>query len=213
MLIGKPVSRSPPPADTPTRAPSISTAAGGLPPASAAAASIHAAREGGDPTRPQDSSPAACFNPRRPRGRRVAGRKRSGLWKSSFNPRRPRGRRPSGSASAQPWTCFNPRRPRGRRQDQRYDVRREQNVSIHAAREGGDETVVVHGHFRSLVSIHAAREGGDNQLAVYLGRGAVSIHAAREGGDAPPESTAVPLPCFNPRRPRGRRPSAAAQCV
>ena len=33
------------------------------------------------------------------------------------------------------------------------------------------------------ISIHAAREGGDDELSVYLQTSAISIHAAREGGD------------------------------
>ena len=35
------------------------------------------------------------------------------------------------------------------------------------------------------VSIHAAREGGDHRHPVNQPHDAVSIHAAREGGDAP----------------------------
>ena len=33
------------------------------------------------------------------------------------------------------------------------------------------------------ISIHAAREGGDNLFSVAMGKYAISIHAAREGGD------------------------------
>ena len=35
-----------------------------------------------------------------------------------------------------------------------------------------------------VISIHAAREGGDNKRAERPFRGMISIHAAREGGDA-----------------------------
>ena len=58
---------------------------------------------------------------------------------------------------------------------------------------------------RFEVSIHAAREGGDlsrHQRGAYR---AVSIHAAREGGDRKC-ATIRPETSFNPRRPRGRRP-------
>ena len=36
----------------------------------------------------------------------------------------------------------------------------------------------------SDISIHAAREGGDFMLGILLGKHGISIHAAREGGDA-----------------------------
>ena len=101
------------------------------------------------------------FNPRRPRGRRRTTCSR-GRSRSRFNPRRPRGRRRTPSATihmreefqstppARAATtddrfklsetlCFNPRRPRGRRRDRRPAILlRRRNVSIHAARAGGD---------------------------------------------------------------------------
>ena len=56
-------------------------------------------------------------------------------------------------------------------------------ISIHAAREGGDDKGA---DFLSLlrISIHAAREGGDGRF-FYKSADAqkISIHAAREGGD------------------------------
>ena len=58
----------------------------------------------------------------------------------------------------------------------------ERDISIHAAREGGDQQ----GRgFPSTVtiSIHAAREGGDRQQGLKLPDSMISIHAAREGGD------------------------------
>ena len=57
------------------------------------------------------------------------------------------------------------------------------NISIHAAREGGDGF----GNFLLChafeISIHAAREGGDAQKNPRLPMFTISIHAAREGGD------------------------------
>ena len=57
------------------------------------------------------------------------------------------------------------------------------SLSIHAAREGGDNCRVT-SSTRVILSIHAAREGGDGgenkQAAIYC----LSIHAAREGGDS-----------------------------
>ena len=42
------------------------------------------------------------------------------------------------------------------------------------------------------ISIHAAREGGDNDAEAYKAAIDISIHAAREGGDS--TSTSVNLP-------------------
>ena len=57
------------------------------------------------------------------------------------------------------------------------------NISIHAAREGGDFNTR-HCNFRyTVISIHAAREGGDTEKHCSPMRIAISIHAAREGGD------------------------------
>ena len=55
-------------------------------------------------------------------------------------------------------------------------------ISIHAAREGGDSNrkEVLRG---SEISIHAAREGGDKNRADIIRDFTISIHAAREGGD------------------------------
>ena len=100
--------------------------------------------------------------------------------------------------------CFNPRRPRGRRQRFRH-YRSPLPVSIHAAREGGDNATICgwcgYDEFQSTpparaatrqpdriraiegVSIHAAREGGDVGWCGLYDPYSVSIHAAREGGD------------------------------
>ena len=64
-------------------------------------------------------------------------------------------------------------------------VHREQTVfeiSIHAAREGGDKSVQ-HGRQNNSISIHAAREGGDVAYTPKTTHAYISIHAAREGGD------------------------------
>ena len=78
-------------------------------------------------------------------------------------------------------------------------------ISIHAAREGGDDVDYIdkltHTLFQSTppvkaatpadadmplspdISIHAAREGGDARGLDYIFNLFISIHAAREGGD------------------------------
>ena len=56
-------------------------------------------------------------------------------------------------------------------------------------------------HYIQWISIHAAREGGDNNKLAYLAIRGISIHAAREGGDFVAEKGYKPNQHFNPRRP------------
>ena len=56
-------------------------------------------------------------------------------------------------------------------------------ISIHAAREGGDDTQDETNLASAKISIHAAREGGDSIFVSFLPSVSISIHAAREGGD------------------------------
>ncbi len=94
--------------------------------------------------------------------------------------------------SIHPWACsccFNPRRPRGRRL-------RRVSASI-------GEVM-----FQSAPPAWAATRWG-----CWRGRAAaVSIRAARVGGDAPPLRGRPGVVCFNPRRPRGRRPRSWPCC-
>ena len=56
------------------------------------------------------------------------------------------------------------------------------DISIHAAREGGDD-VISDKIAEANISIHAAREGGDRRQRSIRTLHHISIHAAREGGD------------------------------
>ena len=56
------------------------------------------------------------------------------------------------------------------------------DISIHAAREGGDRDGRRYPKLQ-IISIHAAREGGDTGAGVTCSGAGISIHAAREGGD------------------------------
>ena len=57
-------------------------------------------------------------------------------------------------------------------------------ISIHAAREGGDQQQPWR-YKTADISIHAAREGGDDLDEEDTSKTQISIHAAREGGDYP----------------------------
>ena len=76
------------------------------------------------------------------------------------------------------------------------------NISIHAAREGGDMHVRHKPKPLHFISIHAAREGGDGEKGKNCESSRISIHAAREGGDgSAPASSIKKTFDFNPRRP------------
>ena len=51
------------------------------------------------------------------------------------------------------------------------------------------------------ISIHAAREGGDSRLVSATATAVISIHAAREGGDRCRQGRTLLRVHFNPRRP------------
>ena len=73
----------------------------------------------------------------------------------------------------------------------------DRNISIHAAREGGDPHVDKLPKGRLCISIHAAREGGDlTSAGTFIGQ-TISIHAAREGGDPLPPSHAAATPAIS----------------
>ena len=52
-----------------------------------------------------------------------------------------------------------------------------------------------------VISIHAAREGGDEYKYYVIGVQYISIHAAREGGDDRQKAPCILGRDFNPRRP------------
>ena len=55
--------------------------------------------------------------------------------------------------------------------------------------------------YEEMISIHAAREGGDQTLPKNFKTWRISIHAAREGGDVTVSISVLHLTHFNPRRP------------
>ena len=81
-----------------------------------------------------------------------------------------------------------------------YKVRNKPLISIHAAREGGDDSLHLLGN-DIPISIHAAREGGDFVICHCVTCRCISIHAAREGGDDMINPIIHSITNFNPRRP------------
>ena len=149
--------------------------------------SIHAPREGSDPT-PLIPPPGRCnFNPRSPRGERPAP--------------------PFSSCCCLPISIHAPREG----SDQRLaGLRHPDIISIHAPREGSDAGSLASEYFSvrfqstlpargatkarssrpcsTPISIHAPREGSDCLSLGYPRGYRISIHAPREGSDTAPES-------------------------
>ena len=122
--------------------------------------SIHAAQEGCD--------------------RHCKKHKRVGV---NFNPRSPRGLRLATSVIGSPCDNFNPRSPRGLRPIIDRVAGFFDMISIHAAQEGCDASVPGNTH-NGLISIHAAQEGCDIRCGgTVVSSPIISIHAAQEGCD------------------------------
>ncbi len=80
-------------------------------------------------------------------------------------------------------TCdFNPRTPRGVRLAAPTAEQAEDEISIHAPREGCDFEIL-HVGLIGMISIHAPREGCDRSSQRLGLRLNISIHAPREGCD------------------------------
>ena len=167
--------------------------------------SIHAPREGGDGTTPpgQRNIRISIHAPREGGDHilRIAM-----LARGHFNPRPPRGgRRPTVSNAPPPMPLQSTPPARGATVDRNrrmYHIR----ISIHAPREGGDDTRTGTTRPTVKISIHAPREGGDRACMARTGRPRkISIHAPREGGDAGRKCCPGCQLYFNPRPPRGGR--------
>ena len=146
-----------------------------------------------------------------------------------FYPRPPRGgRRWSSSQPHNQTADFYPRPPRGGRPLPFRAYAMIWQISIHALREEGDNTVVSLGDINAgflstpsarratpldecvvldaLISIHALREEGDVDRAGGAAGYHISIHALREEGDVPQTYRRSCPTDFYPRPPRGGRP-------
>ena len=78
-----------------------------------------------------------------------------------------RGATPDCPESGRSDADFNPRPPRGGRLAFYAALEAVGIISIHAPREGGDETMLRHYQDVDIISIHAPREGGDSKDAQF----------------------------------------------
>ena len=170
--------------------------------------SIHASLAGGDRDAPAPSARSGDFNPRLPRGRRLTLGLMLGLRRGiSIHASLAEGDIGRGQAR-----CGAP-------------------ISIHASLAGGDVDALLYIGFLSVnfnPRLPRGRRRGDSLFAIDKGafqstppsREAtrhrppearaigISIHASLAGGDATRGSSPIAQRHFNPRLPRGRRPSA-----
>ncbi len=145
--------------------------------------SIHAPRAGRDPRSPVRMVDWTRFNPRAPRGARRRSTRFSATL-ASFNPRAPRGARLFPFGIIQLVCLFQSTRPaRGA-----------------TVLEKGFQSVIA-------VSIHAPRAGRDCCDFSEYATAKVSIHAPRAGRDGGRRGWFPKTRGFNPRAPRGARPS------
>ena len=75
------------------------------------------------------------------------------------------------------------------------------NISIHAPREGSDDTAQKELKKLEDISIHAPREGSDPELLAGADQGQISIHAPREGSDSSSSICQLSGADFYPRSP------------
>ena len=177
--------------------------------------SIHAPREGCDPTAGRGRYLRDNFNPRTPRGVRPLTRFNLHfvITISIHAPREgcDRPPRPSPRISAD----FNPRTPRGVRPRRTGPAIPGDEISIHAPREGCDAAGRRGGRRRITISIHAPREGCDLTASAVASPAAEfqSTHPAR--GATHRSSGRLPAGLnFNPRTPRGvRQKRSVAGCL
>ena len=198
--------------------------------------SIHASREGSDPWPPYNCSQPSYFNPRFPRGKRhthdksIRSRIRfqstlpareatlcyvhDHLFRPDFNPRFPRGKRPEKIIrEVTAVENFNPRFPRGKRRIKR-PLKSWPRLfqSTLPAREATEKQAAKAP--KKEISIHASREGSDDGVTVLTAKASqISIHASREGSDRAQLGALWALRNFNPRFPRGKRPSGGRICT
>ena len=104
---------------------------------------------------------------------------------------------------------FNPRAPLGARRGTDRRVQRGNLISIHAPREGRDHSDGSASP-SGKISIHAPREGRDRHAA-HLYRGGLRFQSTRpaRGATADGQPLVLHREHFNPRAPRGARPSGA----
>ncbi len=171
--------------------------------------SIHAPRAGRDRPRPPSATPNRRFNPRAPRGARHVPVDAAADC-TSFNPRAPRGARHDDGQSVLMPDEFQSTRPaRGATAVTNPGLKAV--VEFQSTRPARGATGRQHRPpADNHVSIHAPRAGRDRRRLGEHPPSRVSIHAPRAGRDRNPVVNQALVRRFNPRAPRGARPTGAS---
>ena len=129
------------------------------------------------------------------------------LYGRNFNPRPPRGGRRCGRHFRYRSTSFQstPSARRATSSSSVYSI--SPIISIHALREEGDVVRSVLSLGRSLFQSTPSARRATTHSKPTINIMSISIHALREEGDPPSGSTRRQHCDFNPRPPRGGRPS------
>ena len=192
--------------------------------------SIHAPREGGDVQTVTNFRVIVDFNPRPPRGGRRLCIGFRVLHANAFQSTPPaRGATmgircivpmirifqstpPARGATGKAFTSeilespnFNPRPPRGGRRQDNDGLDGLSDISIHAPREGGDDSSHHKFKLREKFQSTPPARGATYMPFWMIAIRRISIHAPREGGDESPKVGYFFHPYFNPRPPRGGR--------
>ena len=145
--------------------------------------SIHAPREGSD-AGGNGGIPIKSISIHAPREGSDRFRWIRGSRLCHFYPRSPRGERPEPASEPEQPAKFLSTLPARGATGHPYRGCKPQSISIHAPREGSDNSGLRLLTADSRISIHAPREGSDRTVQrVDPGRERISIHAPREGSD------------------------------
>ena len=145
------------------------------------------------------------FNPRSPRGERLAVIDYFLSFLSNFNPRSPRGERLWTNQGWDELDKFQSTLPARGATNKICNYLRHFTISIHAPREGSDCGVIGGRDRDSLISIHAPREGSDNFVAM-IGNIFDNFNPRSPRGERPrSQNPQEGVKNFNPRSPRGER--------
>ncbi len=172
--------------------------------------SIHAPRGGSDPA-PRIAPPnLPNFNPRSPRGERLLMRKQI-QQQQYFNPRSPRGERLKSQWIEPTTSAFQSTLPAGGATIMRTVGASPDDVFQSTLPAGGATGESVCIASRRAISIHAPRGGSDGRNSILRGRHE-NFNPRSPRGERP---TAIyfsgSLPNFNPRSPRGERQERMGQ--
>ncbi len=145
------------------------------------------------------------FNPRPPCGGRRRTRRRIETVRRDFNPRPPCGGRLTAIRGESRNNHISIHAPRVGGDEFNPLINSKMQISIHAPRVGGDMAGVAT-YTNKNISIHAPRVGGDRAGWRKCRASEISIHAPRVGGDVWFINGGETEHDFNPRPPCGGRP-------